>query len=219
MLSYGALRRIRNVTFAWIVSSIAAVAEPVAVVALGDSLTQGYGLPEDEGFVPQMQAWLDAAGHEAVIINAGVSGDTTAGGLARLDWSLTPDVDALIVNLGGNDMLRGIDPAVARANLDAILSAAKDRALPVLLVGLPAPGNYGPDYKQAFDAIFPDLAAQYGTGLEVNFFAPLLNGNGAMVSPDVMQEDGIHPSAKGVTLIVNGLGPKVVELLQVAKGP
>ena len=102
------------------------------MLALGDSLTAGYGLPTDQGFVPQLQAWLAAKGLDVKIINAGVSGDTTAGGLSRADWSLTPDVQAVIVNLGGNDMLRGIDPATSRANLDAILAKVKARGVPML---------------------------------------------------------------------------------------
>jgi acyl-CoA thioesterase-1 len=189
-----------------------ALADPVTVVALGDSLTAGYGLPEGEGLVPQLQAWLTAQGAEAVIVNAGVSGDTTAGGLARLDWSLTPETDALIVTLGGNDMLRGLPPAQARANLEAILQKAQTRALPVLLVGLAAPGNYGPEYKTEFDALYPDLAAQYDALLVPNLFAPLV-GNDPAVAAKFFQADGIHPNAKGVAKIVEGLGPKVLELV------
>lgn len=182
------------------------------MVALGDSLTAGYGLPEDQGLVPQLQAWLGAQGNDAIVINAGVSGDTTAGGLSRLDWSLTPETDALIVTLGGNDLLRGIDPAESRANLDAILAKAKARGLPTLLIGLPAPGNYGPDYKARFDAIYPELAAEYGALLEPNYLTGLGSNDPATLG-DLMQADGIHPSAKGVALIVEQLGPKVQELL------
>lgn len=194
------------------------LAEPVTVVALGDSLTQGYGLPEDQGFVPQLQGWLDAQGADAVVLNAGVSGDTTAGGLARLDWALTPETDALIVNLGGNDMLRGIDPATSRANLEAILQKAQARGLPVLLVGLRAPGNYGPEFKEAFDAMYPDLAAQYGAALELNFFIPLIDQTTRLLNPDDMQSDGIHPSASGVAKVVEALGPKVLDLLAKVPG-
>ena len=116
----------------------AALAEPVTVLALGDSLTAGYGLPPDDGFVPVLEGWLAERGIEAEIVNAGVSGDTTAGGLSRVEWSLTPEVDAMIVALGGNDFLRGLDPALARENLDGILDAAGARGLPVLLVGIDA---------------------------------------------------------------------------------
>jgi acyl-CoA thioesterase-1 len=138
-----------------------AFAEEVTVVALGDSLTQGYGLIEEDGFVPQLQAWLQARGADVVVENHGVSGDTTAGGLARIGWALGDHVDALIVALGGNDLLRGLPPEASRANLDGILAEAEARGLPVLLIGLEAPGNYGPDYKAAFDAMYPELADQY----------------------------------------------------------
>lgn len=188
-------------------------ADPLTLVALGDSLTQGYGLPQSDGFVPQLQAWLRAKGADVTVVNAGVSGDTTAGGAARVDWTLTPDVDAMIVNLGGNDLLRGIDPAASRANLDAILTAADARGLPVLLVALRAPGNYGPEFKAAFDAMYPELAAKHGTLLDADFFAPLTGPDGRLAAADLMQADGIHPSAAGVAKIVEHIGPKVLELL------
>jgi len=191
-----------------------AMAAEVTIAALGDSLTQGYGLPEWEGFVPQMRGWLADHGADVRLINAGVSGDTTAGGAARVGWTLTPDVDAMIVALGGNDLLRGIAPEVARANLEAILQAAREAEVAVLLIGMQAPGNYGPDYKAAFDAIYPDLAAQYGTLYAESFFAGL---EGLRKDPAAlgryMQDDGIHPSAEGVEKIVAGLGPKVLELV------
>lgn len=190
----------------------AASAKPATLVALGDSLTAGYGLAQEDGFVPRLQAWLVAHGADVTVLNAGVSGDTTAGGLARLDWTLTPEVDAMIVTLGGNDLLRGLDPANSRANLDAIMAGAAARALPVLLVGMRAPGNYGPDYKAAFDAIYPELAAQYGALLAQDFFA----GLGAQDPTNLahyMQPDGIHPNAAGVLKIVEALGPQVLDLL------
>jgi acyl-CoA thioesterase I len=171
------------------------------------------GLPQDQGLVPQLQAWLVAQGQDVVLENAGVSGDTTAGGLARLDWALGPDADALIVTLGGNDMLRGLDPAEAKANLDAILAGAQARNLPVLLVGLKAPGNYGPDYKTAFDAMYPDLATKYGAGLIDSFFAPIFLPGSPQLNPALMQSDGIHPNAKGVAAVVEMIGPQVVELV------
>jgi acyl-CoA thioesterase-1 len=208
---------LRNVTLlcaALAAPAAAAAAEPATIVALGDSLTAGYGLAEGEGFVPQLQAWLDAQGAAAVVVNAGVSGDTTAGGLARLDWALGPDSDAVIVALGGNDLLRGLDPAASRANLEAILSEVRGRGLPVLLVGLPAPGNFGPEYKTAFDAMFPDLAAAQGALLAPSFFAGLgpAAADPAALAP-FLQADGIHPNAEGVARIVEGLGPQVLELL------
>lgn len=183
------------------------------VLALGDSLTAGYGLPSDQGFVPQLQAWLAAKGADVKIINAGVSGDTTAGGLSRIEWSLSPDVDAVIVNLGGNDMLRGIDPASSRVNLDAILAKVQARGLPVLLVSLRAPGNYGADFKASFDAMYPELAAKFGALLADNYFFPVINQQTRLLDPEYMQADGIHPNAKGVAKILDTLGPKVQELL------
>ena len=180
-------------------------------MALGDSLTAGYGLAEGEGFVPQLQQWLAANGSDATVVNAGVSGDTTAGGLARLDWSLTPETDALIVTLGGNDLLRGLDPAVTRANLEAILTKAGERKLPVLLIGLPGPVNFGTDWKAQFDAIYPELAARYGALLAPNFMAGL--GGDPVAARSLMQSDGIHPNPEGVRRIVADLGPKVLELL------
>jgi acyl-CoA thioesterase I len=220
---YGAFRVIRNCTvaftFAFAAISAPAAAETVTLVALGDSLTQGYGLPQAEGFVPQLQAWLQAQGADVVVVNAGVSGDTTAGGRARLDWTLTPEVDAMIVTLGGNDLLRGIDPANSRANLDAILAGAAAKGVPVLLMPMEAPGNYGPDYKAAFDGMYAELAATHGTLLVRNFFAPLLGGSNdpAALQP-WMQPDGIHPNAEGVKRIVASLGPAVMVLLSRVEG-
>ena len=191
----------------------AAVAEPVRIVALGDSLTAGYGLPLPEGFVPQLQGWLDANGVEAVVVNAGVSGDTTAGGLARVGWTLADGPDAMIVALGGNDFLRGLDPALSRANLEGILDAAAAEDVEVLLVGLEAGPNYGPDYKAAFDEMYDALAAEYGVLYAEDFFAGLLAeaGDQAGVAP-LMQEDGLHPNAEGVAAIVAALGPAVAAL-------
>jgi acyl-CoA thioesterase I len=213
LCGYGAFRAIRNAAIAFTFAASFANAEPVTIVALGDSLTAGYGLRAEDGFVPQMQAWLDAQGADAVVLNAGVSGDTTAGGASRLGWALTPETDALIVNLGGNDMLRGIDPAEARANLDRIMAEAQAKGLPVLLVGLRAPSNYGADYKAAFDAIFPELAAQYDALTVVNYFIPLIDQERAVLDPALMQLDGIHPNRRGVAVAVAALGPKVLELI------
>lgn len=218
-LTYAPLRALRNVTIAFILMGMPAGAEPVTLVALGDSLTAGYGLPPDQGLVPQLQAWLTASGAEVTVVNAGVSGDTTAGGLSRLDWTLTPDVDAVIVTLGGNDMLRGIDPATSRANLEAILKGITARGLPFLLVAMQAPGNYGPDYKAQFDAIYPDLAKTYGPLPAPVFFAPLLEGSADPATVQQwMQADGIHPNAEGVGKIVAGLGPEVQTLLELVAG-
>lgn len=195
-------------------SFMPAFAEPVVIAALGDSLTQGYGVSRENGFVPQLETWLQGKGEDVRLLNAGVSGDTTAGGLSRVAWTLTPEVDALIVILGGNDLLRGIDPATSRANLDGILQIATEKALPVLIVGLIAPGNYGPEYKSAFDPIYRDLGDKYGTLYYENFFT-MLTENGNLKSPEYqfMQSDGIHPNASGVARIVNDIGPIVRKLI------
>jgi len=200
----------RNGVAALFLTAGALHADTITVVALGDSLTAGYGLPEGQGLVPQLESWLQAHGSDVVILNAGVSGDTTAGGLSRLDWSTPPETDALMVNLGGNDMLRGLPPEVARANLAAILQGAAAKGLPVLLLGMKAPGNYGPEYQKAFDALYPELAASAGATLYPFYFQGLADGatDPALLSP-FMQADGIHPNAEGVARIVADLGPAV----------
>lgn len=212
------IRRIRNAGLVTIVSAGAVSAEPVTIAALGDSLTQGYGLPADEGFVPQLSGWLTAHGADVQVINAGVSGDTTAGGLSRIAWTLTDDVDALIVALGGNDLLRGLDPAVSRANLDGILRVATEKGLPILLIGMDAPANYGADYETAFDAMYPALAQEYGTLYHPNFLDALASQEDRVATlRDFMQRDGIHPNARGVAMIVEDLGPDVLALTQQAE--
>jgi acyl-CoA thioesterase-1 len=210
---------LRNLAAAVVIGAAGAATEPVTIAALGDSLTQGYGLPEADGLVPQLQGWLDAQGAGVRLVNAGVSGDTTAGGLSRIGWTLTPEVDALIVALGGNDLLRGIDPAVSRRNLEGILQAAREAGVPVLLAGLPAPPNYGPDYKAAFDAIWPELAAEYDAILVGNLLGPLADAVRDGTGPGtLLQPDGLHPSAEGVRLVVEALGPKVLDLASRAGG-
>jgi len=184
-------------------------------VALGDSLTQGYGLPADDGFVPQLQGWLQENGLEVEVINAGVSGDTTAGGLSRMDWTLSEPVDAMLVTLGGNDLLRGLSPAASRENLEAILTRLEREGIPAMLIGLPAPGNYGPEFKLAFERMYIDLAGQFDLPLVPNFMAPMTEKAEAGASfNDLMQDDHIHPNAEGVKLIVEYLGPQVLSFLQ-----
>lgn len=186
----------------------------MTIAALGDSLVQGYGLPDGEGLVPQLQQWLDAAGEDVVILNAGVSGDTTAGGLARINWTLSPDVDAVIVALGGNDVLRGIDPTNSRKNLDGILAIIAQKGLPVLLVRMNSPANYGADYKAEFDAIYPDLAQEHGTLLFPAFLSVLTDGRPlAEVLQTLMQQDGLHPNKSGVAVVVSAFGPAVQQLI------
>ena len=208
---------IRNVAIVLTLAASPTFAEKLTLVAFGDSLTQGYGLRQADGFVPQLQSWLTANGADVTVLNAGVSGDTTAGGLARFDWTLTPDVDAILLNLGGNDLLRGIDPTSSRANLDAMLTKAQALNIPVLLVGLRAPGNYGPAFKADFDAMYPDLAAKFNIPVTDNYFFPLIDQSTRLLSTDLMQPDGLHPNAKGVIVAVNALGPQVSDLLEKVK--
>lgn len=191
----------------------------MTIAILGDSLVQGYGLPADQGLVPQLQHWLDGQKAGIKLINAGVSGDTSAGGLSRLDWTLSPDVQGLVVALGGNDVLRGTDPAVTRANIDTILSKAAERHIPTLLVGMTAPGNYGPDYKAAFDAIFPELAEAHHALYYPGFFTPLLAQGQQAALATLIQPDGIHPNAAGVALIVPDFGPHLIDLARRIAAP
>ncbi|SMX24753.1 arylesterase [Boseongicola aestuarii] len=213
-LPYGVIRTVRNAGLIVAASVGVAFANPVTIAALGDSLTQGFGLVPEDGFVAQLEAWLTEQGAEVTLINAGVSGDTTAGGLSRIEWTLTPDVDAIIVALGGNDLLRGMDPAASRANLEGILQIATERDLNVLLVGMEAPSNYGADYKSAFDAMYPELARQYGVDFHPNFLGALTSRDDrAATLTEFMQGDRIHPNAAGVALIVRDIGPAVLELI------
>ncbi|MCF6273027.1 MAG: arylesterase [Rhodobacteraceae bacterium] len=184
------------------------------VVAFGDSLTAGFGLPQEQGFVPQLQAWLQGQGVDAVVINAGVSGDTTAGGKARVGWVLDEGADLVILELGANDMLRGVSPAEARRNLDAILAEITARGIKVLVAGMLAPPNYGEDYRVEFDAIYPELAAKYGADLYPFFLQGLGQAEGVAELFSLMQSDGMHPNAKGVQLIVEDIGPVVLDALQ-----
>ncbi len=199
--------------FLWFFAAPAS-AEPVVIAALGDSLTQGYGLPAKQGFIPQLEGWLNAQGAEVRLINAGVSGDTSAGGLARIGWTLEPEVDGLIVALGSNDFLRGIDPANTRVNLQAIVQAAIAADVQVLLVGAQAPGNYGPDYKQSFDAIYPDLAKEYDLLFAQSFFTGLGTLDDPATQRAYFQADGLHPNAAGVSKIVAAFGPNVLSLIE-----
>lgn len=184
---------------------------PVKIVALGTSLTAGYGLEQGQGFVPQLAASLKSEGLNIELENAGVSGDTSAGGLARLDWSINDDVDAVIVELGSNDALRGFEPYQTRENLTAILEALKARNLPVLLTGMLAPPNLGEEYGEEFATIYPDLAASY----DVLFYPFFLEGVAAEAA--LNQADGIHPNADGVKVIVEAITPYAVQLVEHAR--
>mgnify|MGYP001544324766 FL=1 len=188
---------------------VPAAAAPVKILALGDSVMQGFGLPPGTEIPVVLQAKLKAAGIDAVIINAGVSGDTSAGGLSRLDWSLTDRPDAAIGELGSNDALRGIVPAETERNLSAILGKLQAAHVPTLLVGAMAPRNLGPEYARSFDPIYPKLAKQYGALL----YPFLLDG--VALNPKFNQADGIHPNPAGVKVIVNRLLPYVKKLIAV----
>jgi acyl-CoA thioesterase-1 len=182
-------------------------AAPLRILGLGDSLMQGYGLPPGGDFPARLQAKLAADGINVQIVNAGVSGDTSAGGLARLDWSLADHPDAAIVELGSNDALRGTDPAETEKNLDAILAKLKAANVPVLLAGMMAPRNLGPDYVKKFDAIYPRLAKKYG----VLFYPFFLDG--VATNPKLNQKDGMHPNPQGVEIIVARIEPFVKQLI------
>jgi acyl-CoA thioesterase-1 len=180
--------------------------EPIIVV-LGDSLAAGLGLPEDQAFPAQLEKALKAKGHEVTVVNAGVSGDTAANGLARFDWAVPPEASAVIVELGANDALQGLPPEATKKALEDILKRLQAKGLPVLLAGMEAPRNMGKDYVEEFNAVYRDLAARY----DVVFYPFFLDG--IVGDTSLFQGDGLHPNAAGVAKIVNGIMPKVEELL------
>lgn len=198
---------ITAVAAVWMPGAAAQASEPIRLVALGDSLTAGYGLGPQDGFVPQLQAALAARGHNVTISNAGVSGDTSSGGLARLDWAVAPDTQAVIVELGANDMLRGIAPKVTRRNLETIVKTLSDRGIPVLLAGMLAAPNLGPAYAAAFDPIYGELAEKYNA-VHYPFFL-----DGVAAERHLNLADGIHPNAAGIAVIVKRITPAVEKLL------
>jgi acyl-CoA thioesterase-1 len=224
LLTYGYLARevqiltsLRIVAFAaaafGLVFGISAEAteRPLKIVAFGDSLTAGYGLPANEAFPAKLQQALAGKGIKVDIVNAGVSGDTTSGGLARLDWSVPSDAEAVILELGANDAMRGVDPAVTRKALEEMLQHLKQRGIPVLLCGMYAPPNMGDEFGQAYRDMYPALAQRYGAIL-YPFFLDQVAGRA-----ELNQVDGIHPTAKGVDRVVAGILPKVEELIAKAK--
>lgn len=189
-------------------SRIAAAGDaPVRIVALGDSLTAGFGLPAEDAFPARLEAALRKKGFAVVITNAGLSGDTASGGLARLDWSVPEGTDAVILELGANDALRGVPPEVTRAALGGILRRLRERGIAVLLAGMRAPPNMGRAFVQAFDAIYPALAAEH----DVVFYPFFLDG--VVFERGFNQPDGLHPTAAGVDRIVERILPKVEELI------
>ena len=197
--------------FCVLVPGAKAADRPLKIVALGDSLTAGFGLPAGEAFPARLAAALSAKGLAVVIANAGVSGDTAAGGLDRLDWSVPDGTDAVILELGANDALRGLSPEPTKKALDTILRKLADRHIPVLLAGMRAPRNLGPDYTRQFDAIYPALASTH----PVVFYPFFLEGVAA--DSKLNQKDGLHPNLAGVDEIVTRILPQVEELITRAR--
>ena len=189
-------------------ATLPAAEQPLQIVMLGDSLTAGYGLPASAAVPARLEQAVQAKGLNVSITNAGVSGDTASDGLARLDWSVPEGTDAVILELGANDALRGVDPAVTRHALTEIVRRLKQRNIPVLLCGMLAPRNLGPEYGRAFDAIFPALAEAE----DLPFYRFFLDGVAA--DPKLNLPDGLHPNPAGVDVIVAGILPKVLELAE-----
>ena len=182
------------------------------IVAFGDSITAGFGLAPDAALPARLQAKPRDRGIDAHIVNAGTSGDTTAGGVARLDWVLGDKPDLVILELGANDALRGINPVTVRANLEILIDKIRARGAKLLLLGMRAPPNWGEDYQRAFDRIYPELARAHGVPL-VPFFL-----EGVAMEPGMNQADGLHPNEKGVALMVDHIAPMVAKLLSKSEG-
>jgi acyl-CoA thioesterase-1 len=188
-------------------TAVVAAERPVRIVALGDSLTAGFQLAANEAFPARLETALKAKGLAVEIANAGVSGDTSSGGLARLEWSVPQGTDAVILELGANDMLRGVDPSVTRTALEAIIVRLKSRGIEVLLSGMLTPPNFGPDFAREFNRIYPELAAAHDLVFDPFFVA------GVVSDPKLNLNDGLHPNAAGVAVIVNRILPKVEALI------
>lgn len=205
----GVLATIFNAALAVSVLAVAQETDdPVKLVAFGDSLTAGYLLKPQDAFPAQLSAALTAKGYNVEISNAGVSGDTTAAGLERFEWAVPAGTDAVILELGANDALRGQPPAETRANLEAIILKLKERNIDVLLTGMKAPKNWGEDYARTFDAIYPDLAEKHGLLLYPFFL------DGIALDSKLNLDDGLHPNGEGVSVIVKRILPSVEQLLQ-----
>jgi acyl-CoA thioesterase-1 len=189
-------------------------AKPVKLVVLGDSLSAGYGLPAPAAFPVRLQAALKDKGIAVEMVNAGVSGDTTSGGLGRLDWSVPDGTQGVILELGANDALRGIDPKIPREALSEIIKRLQARNIAVLLAGMVAPPNYGADYAQKFNSIYPDLAKQFGVQLYPFFL------EGVAGTAKLNQGDGMHPTAEGIDIVVKNILPSVEAFIgSIAKQP
>lgn len=204
------LRSIVAAAIAVLASSLLAMAEPYRIVGFGDSLMAGYGLEPGESFPEKLESALRAKGHDVVIVNAGVSGDTTSGGLARLDWSIPENAQLVILELGANDMLRGVAPATVEKNLDAMLEKLTRKDMAVLLAGMRAAPNLGPDYQAAFDSIFPRLAQKHGVALYPFFL------DGVAADSGLLLDDGMHPNAQGVDRMVERVLPSVERIIAAA---
>lgn len=211
-LGYGAPRRVFNIAlFATIMAAIfvnPASAQQKRLLIFGDSLVAGYGLPREAGFIAQLDQALKDAGHEVVLIDGGVSGDTSAGGSARIGWSLTERPTHALVELGANDALRGVNPKETKKNLQRILDSLERAHVPVLLAGMRAPRNFGDDYADEFDDIYGDISG----GISVALYPFFLEG--VALQPELNQPDGIHPNVKGVAIIVQRILPDILKLLR-----
>lgn len=186
-------------------------AQEIKIVAFGDSLTAGFELPASAAFPAQLERALRKRGHKVSVANAGVSGDTTNGGMQRLDWAVPDGTDAVILELGANDALRGLDPKQARTNLDQILTTLRNRGIAVLVAGMRSPQNWGKDYVDGFERMYPELAEKHGALLYPFFM------EGVALRRDLNLDDGLHPNTKGVARIVEGILPKVEELIEKVK--
>ena len=193
--------------FASVLHGNRAVAGTPVIVAFGDSLTAGFGLQNSDSFPAQLEKALKARGQDVKIVNAGASGDTVAAGLARLDWALPDDASGVIIELGANDALQGLDPVATKATLEQMITKIKARGLPILLAGMEAPRNLGKDYVEQFRALYADLATRYDLILYPFFL------DGVALDDKYLMGDGLHPNAAGVARIVEGILPKVEELL------
>ncbi|MTI18279.1 arylesterase [Rhodobacteraceae bacterium RKSG542] len=208
MSSYRLFRFLLVLTIMVLMQGRAAFAQDtITIAAFGDSLSAGYMLPAEESFPAQLEKALKGNGHNVQVVNAAVSGDTTSGGLSRLDWSINDDVDMVILELGANDALRGVDPQITRDNLAKMVERFKERGITVLLAGMMAPRNWGDEYAASFDSIYPDLANQYSIALYPFFL------EGVATDPKLNMADGLHPTGEGVGVIVGNILPSIEKTL------